>query len=131
MASTNAETNSVRNTARAARSSVMLASSPPPRGAPSATWPLAHDLVAKPIANARADQQVEREHAPPQHGKLVAGNRGLLRLLRTARGQRAFDQVGEGAIDHGRDHRPDDGAEQAAVGKIDHAAPPSFRRQSR
>src|SRR5438309_10779620 len=129
MASTKAETNSVRNTARAARSSVMLASSPPPRGAPSATRPSADDLVAKPIADAGTDQQVEREHAPPQHGKLVSGDRGLLRLLRATRGQCALDQARQRAVDHRRDHRPDDGPGPAAVGKIDHAPPPSFRRQ--
>src|SRR5947208_15830810 len=109
MASTKAETNSVRNMARAARSSVMLASSRPPRSASGATRHSAVDLVAKPIANARADQQVEREHAAPQHGKLVSGDRGLLRLLRTARGQCAFDQARQRAIDHRRDQRADDG----------------------
>src|SRR5437870_6396641 len=107
MASTKAETNSLRNTARAARSSVMLASSGPPRAASGATRRSADDLVAKPIANARADQQVEREHAAPQHGKLVSGDRGLLRLLCATRGQCAFDQARQRAVDHRRDHRPD------------------------
>src|SRR4029077_2634759 len=118
MASTNAEANSLRNTARATWSSFMLASFR--RRNNHASRRLADELVADPIAQPRKDEDVEGKHATAQHRKLVARDRGFLRLLRPARGERALDHARDRPIGERGDDRTDDRADHAAEADVHH-----------
>src|SRR6266849_197001 len=113
MASTNAEPSSVRKTERAARSSLMLPSPFRNRARSALSSHPSAEAVADPIADAAEHEEVEREQAPAQQGKLRFG-RAILRRVRTAHLQAALDEAHERPVDGGGHDRARDGADHAA-----------------
>src|SRR5437868_433805 len=102
MASANACTNSFRKIERAAWSSFILpfpARRCRPAAAPSC---LPADLVREPIADAAADQKVEREQPVPHQADLVLEALRVARLARP-RPQPPLDEARQRAV-HRRGH---------------------------
>src|SRR5437870_12808744 len=120
MASTNADANSLRNTARAARSKFMAPTFRIMRFAtPSRS---ARDHVAEPIADAAKHDHVDREHSSSQQRHLVLEGLSLL-VARgcIARAKAALDEGHERGIDQRRQGETDDRAEKPDQRQIDHA----------
>src|SRR5919197_2293599 len=100
MARKNADTNSQRNTARAARSRLMARSFPASchvvalRSAP--------DRPAEPVADAGEHQDIRRQHGPPQQGNLLPEHLALLLRMRLpARPEAALDHRDQWRVDEG------------------------------
>src|SRR5262245_53539850 len=120
MASANADTNSLRNSERAAWSSFM---------APSfqvvccaAACRSACDRCAEPITDAAEHQNIDREHGPPQQRPLLLERLALLRARRSiARAKATLDEGDERAVGERRQHEPDHRPEQSGKREVEHA----------
>src|SRR5947199_6503074 len=121
MASTNADANSLRNTARAARSKFMAPTFRIMRFAAPAHS--ARDHVAEPIADAAKHDHVDREHSSSQQRHLLLEGLSLpVARGRIARAKAALDEAHERSIDQRRQYKAADRAEEPGQRKIDHAA---------
>src|SRR5437868_3042339 len=120
MASTNADTNSVMNNARAAWSILMAHSFRAVRSAVASVS--APDRRAQPVADTGEHDDVGGQYHPPQRGHFLLQSRALLGgLRRLPRTQAAPDQRDQRTINQSRDHRTDDRTEKPGRGQIDHA----------
>src|SRR5215475_5476200 len=109
MARKNAETNSVRKTARAARSSLMVP-----------ILLLAVEHAPDPIAERRKSQHVDREHDAPYHGQA-----DVVALRAAVCSYSPLQHADEQMIDHSRYQGAGNSADQTPERQIDHAAAPS------
>src|SRR5215510_16518467 len=123
MASANATTNSLRNAARAAWSSLMvliLFLSPQELGP--------HEL-AEPVAEGNEDDEIQRQsEAAYDKQTQIATLFGRRRLNAVLHG--AVEAIDEQVIHNRRDNCPEDCPDQARKRQIDHDAAPSSRCQS-
>src|SRR5690349_5254380 len=118
MASANATTNSLRNAARAAWSSLMIL-----------ILFLTPQQLAEPVAKRNEDDKVQRERDAAYDGQTeIATLFGRRRL--NAGLHHALETVDEQVIHHRRDNCPEDCPDQARKRQIDHSAAPSSRCQS-
>src|SRR6516165_3359021 len=98
MPSQKADRNSPRNSARAARSSLMT------RSFPAGPFRSAADGLAEPIADAAEYQDIDRKHGPAQQGQLGLERRALLGAARGLPLEKAaLDRADQRPIDEGRD----------------------------
>src|SRR5215467_268824 len=111
MARKNAETNSVRKTVRAARSSLIVP-----------ILLLAVEHAPDPIAERRKSQHVDREHGAPHYGQA-----DVVALRLVVGSYSPFQHADEQMIDDSRYHGAGNCADQPREREIDHgAAPPSW-----
>src|SRR6476620_10063258 len=100
MASTKPDTNSSRNSERAARSNFMASSFR--AGCPATASRSAPDIVAKPVAEAGEHNDVGCEHRPAQQRELLFERAAFLGACGgIARPDAALDKGHQGPIGHG------------------------------
>src|SRR4029079_4722800 len=121
MASTNAEANSLRNSARAAWSNFMGRSFRA-LGSTAACRSVPHH-PAEPIADAREHDDIGGEHGAAQQRYLLLERLAFGTAVR-ARAQTALHEIDERNIDQRRNDRTDDGTEEPGKRQIDHAVAP-------
>src|SRR5262249_42395062 len=115
MARKNAETNSVRKTARAARSSLMVP-----------ILLLAVEHASDPIAERRKSQHVDREHDAPHRRQA-----DVVALRWVVGSYSPLQHADEQMIDNSRYHGAGNCADQTREREIDHGAAPSSWCQPR
>src|SRR5258708_38267662 len=93
--------------------------------------PLVGHHRAEPVAEARKDDDIDREHGPPQEGGLLLEALALVGAPGgNARTQTALDEGEERNVSQRRNDRADDGSDEPGKRQIHHAVAPSFREKS-
>src|SRR5260370_42342786 len=93
--------------------------------------PLVGHHRAEPVAEARKDDDIDREHGPPQEGGLLLEALALVGAPGgNARAQTALDEGEERNVSPRRNDRAYDGSDEPDNRQVHHAVAPSFREKS-